>query len=288
MNDTDKKEDSWISKLPKIIVVLAVLIFIIIVIRDYNQNTKWQEDQSNLTAKVKQTNEELALLREANGSLQDVIKKVETLEQQATKMTAAQEKLIKEKNETEMTLAKLRLDLRDLNTQVGTEKAEVAELIKKSETLNNTNQELRNDILNKKNVLQSIGFLQRQIPVLKQNIQDLKKRHDSAAEEWLEQQAKLETLQKQIKEEETTIQVQSERRAALTGELSELTETVKKLSSQKKKLANWDDHQKQLEYLEYLKQQKDSLETSINNLLERGKKLEESILKPQEDAPPTP
>jgi len=172
-----------------------------------------------------------------------------------------------------------------LNTQVAAGKTEVAELIKKSETLDNTNQELRNDILNKKNVLQSIEFLQRQIPVLNQNIQDLKTRHDSAAKEWLEQQAKLEALQKKIKEEETAILVQSERRAALTGELSELTETVKKLSLQKEKLENWDNYQKQLEYLEYLKQQKDSLEISINNLLEKGKKLEEDNLKPQENTP---
>jgi len=281
MNDTDKKEDSWINKLPKIIVILAVLIFIIIVIRDYNQNTKWQEDQSNLTAKIEQTSEELTLLKEANGSLQNVIEKVKNLEQQATEMTVAQEKLIKENNETEMTLAKLRVNLRDLNNQVATGKAEVAELIKKSTTLEKKNQELRNDILNKKNVLQSIEFLQRQIPVLEKNIQDLKTRHDSAAKEWLEQQAKLESLQKKIKEEEIALQVQKERRAALTSELSGLTETVKKLSSHKDKLANWDDYQKQLEYLEYLKQQKDSLEISINNLLERGKKIEENNFKPQ-------
>lgn len=285
MNDTDKKEDSWINKLPKIIVVLAVLIFIIIVIRDHNQNTKWQEDQSNLTAKIEQTSEELTLLKEANGSLQNVIQKVKNLEEQATEMTVAQEKLIKENNETEMTLAKLCVNLRELNNQVATGKAEVAELIKKSKTLENKNQELRNDILNKKNVLQSSEFLQRQIPVLEKNIQDLKTRHDSAAKEWLEQQAKLEALQKKIKEEEVALQVQKEHRATLTSELSGLTETVKKLSAQKEKLANWDDYQKQLEYLEYLKQQKDSLEISINNLLERGKKIEENNFKPQGNTP---
>ena len=285
MNDTDKNEDSWIHKLPKIIAFLVVLIFIIIVIRDHTQYKKWKEDQSNLTGKVKQTSEELALLREANGSLQDITKKVGTLEQRAVDMTAAQEKLIEEKNKTEITLSKLRQDLKDLNGQVSNNRKEVAELMKKSVTLNNTNQELRDDILNKKNVLHSIGFLQRQIPVLEQNIQDLKTRQDSAAKAGLEQQAKLEALQNEIKEGEAAIQVQNERRAALTGELTELTETVKKLSTQKDKLENWDDYQKKLEYFEYLKQQKDTLETSINNLLEKGKKMEESNLNLQQKAP---
>jgi chromosome segregation ATPase len=285
MNDTDKKEDSWIHKLPKIIAFLVVLIFIIIVIRDHTQYKKWKEDQSNLTGKVKQTSEELALLREANGSLQDITKKVGTLEQRAVDMTAAQEKLIEEKNKTEITLSKLRQDLKDLNGQVSNNRKEVTELMKKSKTLNNTNQELRDDILNKKNVLHSIGFLQRQIPVLEQNIQDLKTRQDSAAKAGLEQQAKLEALQNEIKEGEAAIQVQNERRAALTGELTELTETVKKLSTQKDKLENWDDYQKKLEYFEYLEQQKDTLETSINNLLEKGKKMEESNLNLQQKAP---
>jgi chromosome segregation ATPase len=285
MNNTDKKEDSWIQKLPKIIAFLVVLIFIIIVIRDHTQYKKWKEDQSNLTGKVKQTSEELALLREANGSLQDITKKVGTLEQRAVDMTAAQEKLIEEKNKTEITLSKLRQDLKDLNGQVSNNRKEVTELMKKSKTLNNTNQELRDDILNKKNVLHSIGFLQRQIPVLEQNIQDLKTRQDSAAKAGLEQQAKLEALQNEIKEGEAAIQVQNERRAALTGELTELTETVKKLSTQKDKLENWDDYQKKLEYFEYLKQQKDTLETSINNLLEKGKKMEESNLNLQQKAP---
>ena len=285
MNGTDKKEDSWIHKLPKIIAFLVVLIFIIIVIRDHTQYKKWKEDQSNLTGKVKQTSEELALLREANGSLQDITKKVETLEQRAVDMTAAQEKLIEEKNKTEITLSKLRQDLKDLNGQVSNSRKEVTELMKKSTTLNNTNQELRNDILNKKNVLHSVGFLQRQLPVLEQNIQDLKTRQDSAAKAGLEQQAKLEALQDEIKEGEAAIQVQNERRAALTSELAELTETVKKLSTQKDKLENWDDYQKKLEYFEYLKQQKDTLETSINNLLEKGKKMEESNLNLQQKAP---
>ena len=285
MNNTDKKEDSWIQKLPKIIAFLVVLIFIIIVIRDHTQYKKWKEDQSNLTGKVKQTSEELALLRETNGSLQDITKKVGTLEQRAVDMTAAQEKLIEEKNKTEITLSKLRQDLKDLNGQVSNNRKEVTELMKKSKTLNNTNQELRDDILNKKNVLHSIGFLQRQIPVLEQNIQDLKTRQDSAAKAGLEQQAKLEALQNDIKEGEAAIQVQNERRAALTGELTELTETVKKLSTQKDKLENWDDYQKKLEYFEYLKQQKDTLETSIKNLLEKGKKMEESNLNLQQKAP---
>jgi len=285
MNNTDKKEDSWIQKLPKIIAFLVVLIFIIIVIRDHTQYKKWKEDQSNLTGKVKQTSEELALLREANGSLQDITKKVGTLEQRAVDMTAAQEKLIEEKNKTEITLSKLRQDLKDLNGQVSNNRKEVTELMKKSKTLNNTNQELRDDILNKKNVLHSIGFLQRQIPVLEQNIQDLKTHQDSAAKAGLEQQAKLEALQNEIKEEEAAIQVQNERRAALTVDLTELTKTVKKLSTQKDKLENWDDYQKKLEYFEYLKQQKDTLETSINNLLEKGKKMEESNLNLQQKAP---
>ena len=285
MNNTDKKEDSWIQKLPKIIAFLVVLIFIIIVIRDHTQYKKWKEDQSNLTGKVKQTSEELALLRETNGSLQDITKKVGTLEQRAVDMTAAQEKLIEEKNKTEITLSKLRQDLKDLNGQVSNNRKEVTELMKKSKTLNNTNQELRDDILNKKNVLHSIGFLQRQIPVLEQNIQDLKTRQDSAAKAGLEQQAKLEALQNEIKEGEAAIQVQNERRAALTGELTELTETVKKLSTQKDKLENWDDYQKKLEYFEYLEQQKTTLETSINNLLEKGKKMEESNLNLQQKAP---
>ena len=172
MNNTDKKEDSWIHKLPKIIAFLVVLIFIIIVIRDHTQYKKWKEDQSNLTGKVKQTSEELALLRETNGSLQDITKKVGTLEQRAVDMTAAQEKLIEEKNKTEITLSKLRQDLKDLNGQVSNNRKEVTKLMQKSKTLNNTNQELRDDILNKENVLHSIGFLQRQIPVLEQNIQD--------------------------------------------------------------------------------------------------------------------
>lgn len=285
MNNTDKKEDSWIHKLPKIIAFLVVLIFIIIVIRDHTQYKKWKEDQSNLTGKVKQTSEELALLRETNGSLQDITKKVGTLEQRAVDMTAAQEKLIEEKNKTEITLSKLRQDLKDLNGQVSNNRKEVTELMKKSKTLNNTNQELRDDILNKKNVLHSIGFLQRQIPVLEQNIQDLKTRQDSAAKAELEQQAKLKALQNEIKEGEAAIQVQNERRAALTGELTELTETVKKLSTQKDKLENWDDYQKKLEYFEYLEQQKTTLETSINNLLEKGKKMEESNLNLQQKAP---
>jgi chromosome segregation ATPase len=285
MKDTENKEDSWIRKLPTIIAFLVVLIFIIIVIRDHSQYKKWKEGQSNLTEKVKQTSEELALLREANGFLQDITKKVETLEKQATDMTAAQEKLLLEKNKTEIILLKLRQDLKNLNGQVIKNREEVAELMKKRETLNSTNQELRDDILNKKNVLHSIEFLQRQVPVLEQNIKDLKKLQDSAAKEGLEQKTKLETLQNAVKEGEATIQIQNERRAALTVELSELTETVAKLSSQKDKLENWDDYQKKLEYFEYLEQQKDTLEASINNLLKQAQKMEESNSKHQKNTP---
>ena len=285
MKDTDKKEDSWIRKLPTIIGFLVVLIFIIIVIRDHSQYKKWKEDQSNLTGKFKQTSEELALLREANGFLQDVTKKVRTLEQRATELTAAQEKLLAEKNKTEITLSKLRQDLKNLNGQILNNRQEVADLMKKSETLNSTNQELRNDILNKKNVLHSVGFLQRQIPVLEKNIKDLKTLQDSAEKAGLEQQTKLEALQNAIKEGEATLQVQNERRAALTVELSELTKTVTELSSQKDKLENWDDYQKKLEYFEYLEQQKNTLETSINNLLEKAQKIEESNSKHQQNTP---
>ena len=285
MKNTENKEDSWIRKLPTIIGFLVVLIFIIIVIRDHSQYKKWKEDQSNLTEKFKQTSEELALLREANGFLQDITKKVETLEQQATDMTAAQEKLLLEKNKTEITLSRLRQDLKNLNGQVLNNRKEVAELMKKRETLNSTNQELTDDILNKKNVLHSIEFLQRQVPVLEQNIKDLKTLQDSAAKEGLEQKTKLEALQSAIKEGEATIQIQNERRAALTVELSELTETIAKLSSQKDKLENWDDYQKKLEYFEFLEQQKDTLEASINNLLEKAQKMEEINSKHQKNTP---
>ena len=285
MKDTDKKDDSWIRKLPTIIAFLVALIFIIIVIRDHSQYKKWKEDQSNLTEKFKQTSGELALLKEANGSLQDITIKVKKLEQRAADMTAAQRKLTEEKNRTEITLSKLRKDLKDLNGQVLNNRKEVAELIKKSVTLNDTNQELRDDILNKKNVLHSIGFLQRQIPDLEQNIQDLKAHQDLALKKGLEQQAKLEALQNKINEGKAAIQDQNDRRTALTDELSKLTESVNKLSLQKNKLENWDDYQKKLEYFEYLKQQKDSLEISINNLLEKAQKMEERNSKHQQNTP---
>ena len=45
------------------------------------------------------------------------------------------------------------------------------------------------------------------------------------------------------------------------------------------------DHQKKLEYLEYLQQQKESLEISINSLLEVGKVLEDKNLKLQQSEP---
>ncbi|MBE9520848.1 MAG: hypothetical protein IME97_06935 [Proteobacteria bacterium] len=157
--------------------------------------------------------------------------------------------------------------------------------MKEIETLNSTNLRLRGEILNKKGVLDSIEFLQRQKPVLEQNIQDLKTRNDLAAKADLEQQAKLEALQKKIKQGEVSIQAQKERYTALSNELSDLTETVKKLSEQKDKLVMLEDQQKRLAYLEYLQQQKESMEISINELLEKGRLLEEKNLKLQQSAP---
>ena len=285
MNDSNKKEDSWIRKLPTIIVILAVLIFMIVAFSNHNQFKNWKSEKSELTEKVKQTGTQLDLLRAENGSLQDVTKKVEIMEQQAAEMTAAHEKLTEEKNITDSALSKLRQELRDLNGQVSATKTEVAELTKESETLNSANQRLRSEILNKKGVLDSIEFLQRQKPVLEQNIQDLKTRNDLAAKANIEQQAKHVTLQKKIKEGEVSIQAQNERLTALSNELSELKETVKELSEQKEKLVMLEDQQKRLEYLEYLQLQKESMETSINNLLEKGRMLEEKNLKLQQSAP---
>ena len=285
MNDSNKKEDSWIRKLPTIIVILAVLIFMIVAFSNHNQFKNWKSEKSELTEKVKQTGTQLDLLRAENGSLQDVTKKVEIMEQQAAAMTAAHEKLIEEKNITESALSKLRQELRDLNGQVSATKTEVAELTKESETLNSANQGLRSEILNKKGVLDSIEFLQRQKPVLEQNIQDLKTRNDLAAKANIEQQAKHVTLQKKIKEGEVSIQAQNERLTALNNELSELKETVKEQSEQKENLVMLEDQQKRLEYLEYLQLQKESMETSINNLLEKGRMLEEKNLKLQQSAP---
>jgi len=285
MNDSNKKEDSWIRKLPTIIVILAVLIFMIVAFSNHNQFKNWKSEKSELTEKVKQTGTQLDLLRAENGSLQDVTKKVEIMEQQAAEMTAAHEKLIEEKNITDSALSKLRQELRDLNGQVSATKTEVAELTKESETLNSANQGLRSEILNKKGVLDSIEFLQRQKPVLEQNIQDLKTRNDLAAKANIEQQAKHVTLQKKIKEGEVSIQAQNERLTALNNELSELKETVKEQSEQKENLVMLEDQQKRLEYLEYLQLQKESMETSINNLLEKGRMLEEKNLKLQQSAP---
>ena len=285
MNDSNKKEDSWIRKLPTIIVILAVLIFMIVAFSNHNQFKNWKSEKSELTEKVKQTGTQLDLLRAENGSLQDVTKKVEIMEQQAAEMTAAHEKLIEEKNITESALSKLRQELRDLNGQVSATKTEVAELTKESETLNSANQGLRSEILNKKGVLDSIEFLQRQKPVLEQNIQDLKTRNDLAAKANIEQQAKHVTLQKKIKEGEVSIQAQNERLTALSNELSELKETVKELSEQKENLVMLEDQQKRLEYLEYLQLQKESMEISINELLEKGRLLEEKNLKLQQSAP---
>jgi chromosome segregation ATPase len=285
MNDSNKKEDSWIRKLPTIIVILAVLIFMIVAFSNHNQFKNWKSEKSELTEKVKQTGTQLDLLRAENGSLQDVTKKVEIMKQQAAEMTAAHEKLIEEKNITDSVLSKLRQELRDLNGQVSATKTEVAELTKESETLNSANQGLRSEILNKKGVLDSIEFLQRQKPVLEQNIQDLKTRNDLAAKANIEQQAKHVTLQKKIKEGEVSIQAQNERLTALSNELSEFKETVKELSEQKENLVMLEDQQKRLEYLEYLQLQKESMETSINNLLEKGRMLEEKNLKLQQSAP---
>jgi len=285
MNDSDKKEDSWIRKLPTIIVILAVLTFIIVAFSNHNQFKNWKSEKSELTEKVKQTGTQLDLLRAENGSLQDVTKKVKIMKQQTAEMTAAHEKLIEEKNITESALSKLRQELRDLNGQVSATKTEVAELTKESETLNSANQRLRSEILNKKGVLDSIEFLQRQKPVLEQNIQDLKTRNDLAAKANIEQQAKHVTLQKKIKEGEVSIQAQNKRLTALSNELSELKETVKELSEQKENLVMLEDQQKRLEYLEYLQLQKESMETSINNLLEKGRMLEEKNLKLQQSAP---
>ena len=285
MDDIDRKAESWIRKLPKIIIFLAVLIFIIIVIRDYNQSEKWKEDQGDLTAKIKQTSEELAILREANGSLDDVRKKIESLKQRADGLNAELDKLTHEKNTTDVTLAKLRQELNELNGQVSAGRNKVAELTEKHETLKTTNQQLRNDIVNKKSVLESIVFLQRQKPILEQNIQDLKVSYELAANEEAAQQNRLEVLQKKIQAGETDIQAQNERLNALNGELTKLAEAVKTLSQQKERLELWDDSQKKLEYLDYLQQQKESLEMSINNLLERGKKLEQENSKLQQNTP---
>ena len=113
----------------------------------------------------------------------------------------------------------------------------------------------------------------------------MKTRNDLVAKEVLEQQDKLETLQKKTKEGEVSIQAQNERHTALSNELSELKKTVKELSEQKEKLAMLEDQKKRLEYLEYLQLQKESMEISINNLLEKGRMLEEKNLKLQQSAP---
>jgi len=285
MNELDKKEDSWIRKLPTIIVFLAVLTFIIVAFTNHKQYKNWKTEKSKLTEELKQTGAELDILRTANGSLQDVTKKVETMEQQIAELTAAHEKLLEEKNTTDAAVIKLRQELSDLNGQVSAGRTEVAGLLEESKTLNNTNQRLRGEILNKKGVLDSIGFLQRQKPVLEQNIQELKARNDLAAKANLEQQARLEALQKKIKEGEASLQAQNERYTALSNEVSELTETVKKLSEQKEKITMLADQQKRLEYLEYLQQQKESMEISINELLEQAKMLEEKNSKLQQNAP---
>ena len=320
MNDQGKKEDFWVRKLPTIIVALSVLIFMIVAFSSHNQYKKWKAEQSDLTGKVKQTGAELDHLKEASGSLQDVTKKVETQKQQAASMTVALEKLIEEKNSTDSALSRLRQELsqanqqlKDLSEQVSASKNKVAELTKETDTLQRTIalrnkdiektnekikaarsqqemllktvQRLEGDIVNKKSVLGSIEFLQRQRPMLEQKIQDLKTRNDLAAKVGLEQQAKLDTLQNKIKEGAAALQAQNERRTALSKELAELTEAVEKLSSQKENLAMLGDQQKKLEYLENLQQQKESMEIAINNLLQRGKMLEAKNLKLQQSGP---
>lgn len=275
MSEKDKKEESWIQKLPMLIVVMAVVIFVIVVIRDHNQYIKLKEDQAELAGKVQQTSKELTLLQEASGTLDEVTKKVESLAKKAADTTAVLEKLNEEKNATDLTLSKLRQELNELNGQIAASKDKVVELMHELETLQTTNQQLRSDIVNKKNVLDSIAFLQRQKTSLEQKIQDLQTRYDHTVKTERELQASLEDLQKKISVGTADIQAQNEQRTALNIEVSELTETLEKLSLQKEKLEMWDDQQKRLEYIEYLKQQKESLEISINNLLEAGKKLEE-------------
>jgi len=275
MSDTDGKEESWIQKLPKVIFALAALIFIIIIFSNHNQYIKWKKNQAELSGEVQQTSDELARLRDANGSLQDVTKKVETLRRQAAEITAALEKLDEEKIHTEAALSTLRQIREGLNEQIAAGKNKVAKLTKEAEYLKNTNQSLRDDIVNKKKVLESIVFLQRQKSSLEQNIQELKTSSDFAANAVLEQQARLEALDARIKEGQVALQTQREQHMTLSSELSELTEAVEELSSKKEKLAILDDHRKRLEYLEYLQLQKEALEKSINSLLEKGRKLEE-------------
>lgn len=286
MSDKERKDDSWIGKIPKIIAVLVVLIFIIIVFSEHNKYKKWKAEESELTGRIKQTSEELELLKEANGSLQEVTEKVEYLEQHAADMTATLDKLNAEKNNTDTVIAKLQQELKHFSGQVAASRNEVEKLTKEAESLRRTNQQLRADIVSKRNIIDSISFLQRQKALHEQNIQDLKTRYDQLTKEELEQQDRLSSLQHKIKEGEAAIQVQNERLAALNNELSELTETIKEMSNQKEKLTILDDHQKRLEYLEYLQLQKESLETSIKNLLEQGKMLEEQNLKLQQGSQP--
>jgi chromosome segregation ATPase len=168
--------------------------------------------------------------------------------------------------------------------QIATGKNKVEELTKEADNLKNNNQRLRNDIVNKKNVLESMVFLQRQKSSLEQSIKELKISNELAANSVLELEARLEALNTRIKEEQAALQTHREQRKTLSIELSELTEAVKELSSKKEKLAILDDHRKRLEYLESLQLQKEALEKSINNLLEKGRKLEEEGTKLQEGA----
>ena len=285
MSDTDRKEESWIRKLPKVVFALAVLIVIITIFSNHYQYIKWKKNQSELTGNLQQTGKELALLREANGSLQEVTEKVEALRQQAAEAAAVLEKLNEERGNIESALTTLRQELKVLDEQVAAGKNKMAELTEEAGSLEAANQRLRDDIVNKKNVLDSMAFLQRQKPELEKSIEELKTRNDLVAKEVLEKQAALEALQAGIKEGEAAIQTQSEQRKSLSNELSALTDTVQELSSQKEKLAMLDDQRKKLEYLEYLRLQKEALEISINSLLERGRKLEEEGAKPPQGAP---
>ena len=286
MSDKERKDESWIRKLPTIIIVLAVLTFIIIVFRDHKQYIKWEENQTELTGRFEQTSEELAQLQKAQGSLQEVTAKAESLEQKVSDLTATLEKLHADKSGTETTITRLRQELDDMNGRILSSRNELTELTKETEAISNTNQQLRIDIFNKERVLDSVEFLQRQKPALEQNIQDLKKRTDLAVKEELEQQSRLAALQNEIKEAEAAIQTQMDQRATLNKELSELQESVTRLSSQKEKLEILADHQQKVEYLKYLQKQKESLEMTINDLLERGKELEEKNLQLQQQTPP--
>ncbi len=306
MNEPDKKEDSWVRKLVPIIITLAVLIFITAALINHKQYKNWKAEQSELSGKVKQTGTELDQLKEASGTLQDVKKNAETLKQSVTSMTVELEKKTKEKNSTNSALLRLRQELsqekqqlKNLNELVTASKNKVAELTKDIEKTNQkvnaaksqremllkTVQRLEGEIVNKKSVLDSIEFLQRQKSLLEQKIHDLKTSNDHTAKAVLGQQAKFDALQNKIKNGAATLQTQQEHHTTLNKELVELTKSIKKLSSQKETIVMLGDQQKKLEYLEKLQQQKESMEIAISNLLQRGKMLEAKNLKLQQNRP---